>query len=623
MRVARFAGYIGLRTHDKFHGCNAQHLTNQMSELRTINDLFYRIVERKRPRVMLFKQGTKWTPIASHELYRDTVGVAKWLASSGIGKGDRVAILSENRPEWPTAEFATMLLGAVVVPIYSTLTGEQTAYMLRDSGARVVFVSSVDQFKKVQAIREQSAIEKIVVMDYIGIPEGIPMHRLMHDGPKERDAALDARAAEIGPDDLATIIYTSGTTGTPKGAMLTHGNLASNFTVSLKGFPLADDDISLSFLPLSHITARHVDYAMLYHGVTVAYCPFIDALPQALKEVRPTVMVSVPRVLEKIQKQTQLATKSGVKHTIYRKAIQVGQAYRSEILAGNKPTSRDWRIADRVVFSKVRFALGGRVRIFISGGAPLGLDLAEWYADIGIRVHEGYGLTETSPVIAVNKPAAHKIGTVGKPLPNVEVKIAADGEILVRGPSIFKGYWNQPDETAAALEPDGWFHTGDIGHIDEDGYLLVTDRKKDLIKTSGGKFIAPQPIEQKLKNNSLVAEAVVIGDKKKFPAVIIAPNFIELLPWAKSNGIDIKDRQELVNDARVREIYESIVANVNADLAQFEKLKKVLIVPDEFTIADGTLTPTLKVKRRVVEERYKAEIQHLYAEAAENVAAST
>jgi long-chain acyl-CoA synthetase len=591
-----------------------------MSQLQTINDLFYRVVERKNDRVMLFKQGAKWIPIASHELYRDVIGVAKWLTESGIAKGDRVAILSENRPEWPTAEFATMLLGAVVVPIYSTLTGEQTAYMLQDSGARVAFVSSVEQFKKVLSVREQIAIEKVVVMDYIGIPEGIPMHRLMHDGPKERDAQFDGGARQIGPDDLATIIYTSGTTGTPKGAMLTHGNLASNFTVSLQGFPLKEDnsDLSLSFLPLSHITARHVDYAMFYHGVTIAYCPFIDALPQALKEVRPTVMVSVPRVLEKIQKQTQLAAKSGVKHTIYKKALQVGQAYRNEILKGNKPTAKEWRLADRLVFSKVREALGGRVKIFISGGAPLGLELAQWYADIGIRIHEGYGLTETSPVIAVNKPAAHKIGTVGKPLPNVEVRIAEDGEILVRGPSLFKGYWNRPEETKQALEPDGWFHTGDIGHLDDEGYLLVTDRKKDLIKTSGGKFIAPQPIEQRLKNNSLVAEAIVIGDKKKFPAVIIAPNFVELQPWAKANGVDAKDREALARDPRVREMYESIVSNVNGDLAQFEKLKKVLVVPDEFTVADGSLTPTLKVKRRVVEERYRAQIQRMYAEVAEN-----
>jgi long-chain acyl-CoA synthetase len=593
-----------------------------MSKLETINELFYRMVERKSDRVMLFQQTAKWIPIASHELYRNAVGVAKSLVESGIRKGDRVAILSENRPEWATADFGTLLMGGIVVPIYPTLTGEQTAYMLADSGTRVVFVSTVEQFKKVLAIRAQTAVEQIVVMDYSGIPESIPMHPMMHNGPPERDAEFDARAQQIGRDDVATIIYTSGTTGTPKGAMLTHNNLASNVVLSLAGFPLASDDLSLSFLPLSHITARHVDYVMFYHGVTIAYCPFIDELHKTLKEVRPTAMVAVPRVFEKIQRQTQVATKSGVKHTLYKKALQVGRAYRDEILAGNKPTAKEWRIADRLVYSKVREALGGRVKIYISGGAPLGRDLAEWYADIGIRIFEGYGLTETSPVIAVNKPAAHKIGTVGRPLANVEVRIADDGEILVRGPSVFKGYWNRPNETNEALKPDGWFHTGDIGHLDEEGYLLVTDRKKDLLKTSGGKFIAPQPIEQKLKNNSLVAEAVVIGDKKKFPSVVIAPNFAELEPWARKNGIDIKDRQELVQDSRVREMYESIVANVNADLAQFEKLKKLLLLADEFSVADGSLTPTLKVKRRVVEERYRALIQRLYAEQADMVAST-
>ena len=303
-----------------------------MSQVQTINDLFYRVVERQEDRVVLSKQASKWVPISSGELYRNAVGVSKTLAGWGIQKGDRIAILSENRSEWATAEFAILLQGAVVVPIYSTLTAEQTAYMLKDSGARIAFVSSVAQFKKVQETRSQTALEKVVIMDYTEVPEGIPMHPMMESGPAERDPDFDARASQIGPDDLATIIYTSGTTGTPKGAMLTHGNLASNFVVSLQGFPLGDDDISLSFLPLSHITARHVDYAMFYHGVTIAYCPFIDELPQALKEIRPTVMVSVPRVLEKVQKQTQLAAKTGVKHTIYKKALQVGRAYREVIL---------------------------------------------------------------------------------------------------------------------------------------------------------------------------------------------------------------------------------------------------------------------------------------------------
>jgi len=583
--------------------------------VNTINEVFYSVVERNHDRVMLYKQTVKWIPISSRELYRDAVGVANSLRQWGIGKGDRVAILSENRPEWPTAEFGAMLIGAVVVPIYPTLTAEQSAYMLRDSGARMIFVSTAEQFKKVVAVRQQTALEKIVVMDYIGVPEGIPMHRLMHNGPAGRDAEFDAAARAAQPDDLATIIYTSGTTGTPKGVMLTQGNLASNLIHSMSEFAVSGPkDVSLSFLPLSHITARHVDYAMFYHGVTIAYCPFIDQLPSALREVRPTIMVAVPRVLEKIQKQVQLQTKTGVKHAVYKWAMRVGKANRAEILAGRRPAAFPWRLADRLLYSKVRKALGGRVKVYISGGAPLGRDLAQWYADIGIRIHEGYGLTETSPVIAVNKPNAHRLGTVGKPLANVEVRIADDGEILVRGPSIFKSYWNLPAETEAAFTPDGWFKTGDVGELDSDGFLLVTDRKKDLLKTSGGKFITPQPIERKLKSSSLVGEAIVIGDRQKFPSVVIAPNFAELETWARENNVAFNNRDDLLRQPKVKSLFDSIVAGVNRELAQFEKVKKILLVADEFTVADGSLTPSFKLKRRVVEERYRKRIQQMYAE---------
>jgi long-chain acyl-CoA synthetase len=585
----------------------------------TINQVFYKVIDRQLDQVMLYKQTVKWIPISSRELYRDAVGIARALSGWGIAKGDRVAILSENRPEWATAEFGTLLIGGAIVPIYSTLTPEQSAFMLTDSGARIAFVSTADQLKKLQAVQSVTRLEKIVVMDYIGIPDAIPMHRLMHGGPVERDAAFDAAAKAIGPDDLATIIYTSGTTGGPKGAMLTQNNLASNLLHSLESYPLGPGDVSLSFLPLSHITARHVDYAMFYHGVTVAYCPYIDQLKEALPDVRPTIFVAVPRVYEKIRSQAELQTKSGMKQKVYRWALKVGRAHRDEILAGKRPTSPEWKLADRLVFAKIRQALGGRVRIYISGGAPLGRDLAEWYASVGIRIHEGYGLTETSPVIALNKPNAHKIGTVGRPLQNVEVRIADDGEILVRGPSVFKGYWNMPDETAAALTPDAWFKTGDIGNLDADGFLSVTDRKKDLIKTSGGKFIAPQPIERKLQASQYVGEAIVIGDRHKFPSVVIAPDFTELERWAREHGLGSQSREQLVRNEKVCELFDGIVAEVNRDLAQFEKLKKVLLVADEFSVANGSLTPTLKLKRRVVEERYRRHIQQLY----ENSTSST
>jgi len=357
-----------------------------------------------------------------------------------------------------------------------------------------------------------------------------------------------------------------------------------------------------------------VDFAMLYRGVTLACVSAVDQLPQALMEVRPTIFVGVPRVYEKVHAQVDLKAKGFPKRWIYRWALAVGRSHRDEVLAGQTPTSTAWKLANLLIFSKVRAGLGGRAEIFVSGGAPLGRELAEWYADIGIRIHEGYGLTETSPVIAVNNPEAHKLGTVGKPLPNVEVRIAEDGEVLVRGPSVFKGYWNRPDETRSALV-DGWFKTGDIGNLDADGFLSITDRKKDLIKTSGGKFIAPQPLENSLKHNALIAEAVVLGDKRKFPSVLIAPSFSVLEEWARANRVAFSSRQELVADPKVRGLYEGIVGELNDRLARFEQLKKVLLVAEEFSPENGALTASMKLRRRVVEERYQRQIEAMYVEA--------
>lgn len=579
----------------------------------TINEVFYTAVERNFDRVMMYKQTAKWIPISSHELYRDVVGVARSLEKWGIHKGDRVAILSENRREWAVADFATQALGGIVVPIYGTLTPEQTAYILRDSGARVIFLSTVAQLQKFLAAKCQTVIEKAVIMDEASTPDAIPMHGLMPAGSAGRDPEFDARARSIGPADLATIIYTSGTTGVPKGAMLTHGNLASNLGAALQQLPMAEGDIGISFLPLAHVTARHVDYAWFYQGVTIAYCPFIDQLPAALQEVRPTIFVGVPRVYEKMYAQVQLKVQSGVRRALYNWAMKVGHAHRSETLEQKRPASLSWRLADKLVFSKVRNGMGGRVRILFSGGAPLARQMAEWFADIGVRIDEGYGLTETSPVIAVNTPAHHKLGTVGIPLSNLEVKIADDGEILVRGPSVFQGYWNLPEQTSQALT-DGWFHTGDIGNLDSEGFLSVTDRKKDLLKTSGGKFITPQPIEKALQMSPWVAEAVVLGDRRKFPAAIIAPDFRMLEPWARNNGVRFTSHEELVTDAAVRALYEGIVAEINQKLARYEQLKKFLLIAEEFSVANGLLTASMKLRRRQVEERYREQIDALYAE---------
>ena len=582
--------------------------------IATVNDIFFAIVDRAHDRVMMHRQAIQWVPISSPELYRSVAGVARALERWGIGKGDRVAILSENRPEWAIADFACQLRGVVSVPIYSTLTAEQSAFILKDAECRAIFVSSEQQLRKVQSTRTQTLVEKIVVMDSVETNQAFHMDQLMREGPAQRDHSLDARARTMVPDDLATLIYTSGTTGVSKGVMLTHGNLTSNIAYSLLGFEFVGEHLSVSFLPLSHITARHVDFAMLYNGVTLAYCPFVDQLPKTLLEVRPTMFVSVPRVYEKIHAQADIKAKAFPKNLIFRWALAVGRAHAPETLKGATPSSPAWRLADKLVYSKVRAGMGGRGQVFISGGAPLGRELAEWFSWIGIRIHEGYGLTETSPVIAVNTPRAHKLGTVGKPLGNVEVKIADDGEILVRGPSVFKGYWKRPDETANAFV-DGWFKTGDIGNLDADGFLSVTDRKKDLIKTSGGKFIAPQPIENSLKHNALIAEAIIVGDKRKFPAVVISPYFALLEDWARNNQIAFQSRSDLVANAKVQTLYEGIVEDVNRNLARFEKLKRVILVPDEFTPADGTLTHTMKVRRRAVEERYRKLIEDVYAHA--------
>jgi len=582
--------------------------------IQTLNDVFFSVVDRNSDSVLMHKQAGKWTPVGSKELYRDVLGVAQAMKMWGVARGDRCAILSENRPEWAVADFATMRIGAVVVPIYPTLTSDQIGWLLNDAGVKVLFLSSVEQLKKFRAVQPNTPVEKVVIMDDVPDSDAIPMQPLMQSGPQDRDSVSDTDAKAISPNDIATIIYTSGTTGQQKGAVLTHGNLAANISVSMDGYPVnIGRESYISFLPLSHVTARHVDYAMYYRGITLAYQPEITKLLETLQEIHPTLFVAIPRVYEKIRHNVEHKAATGIKHTIYSWALQVGREHRETILKGETPKSTSWTIANKLLFSKVREAMGGQVKYFISGGAPLGRELAEWYADIGIRIHEGYGLTETSPVIALNTPVNHRIGTVGKLLSNVQVRVADDGEILVRGPSVFKGYWKRPEETANAFQGE-WFKTGDIGNLDIDGYLSITDRKKDLIKTSGGKFIAPQPIESALKNHELISEAAVLGDRRKFAACLIRPDFDLLQLWAADNGVEFKHRDDLIQHPKVIALYESMLNEVNAKLAQFEKMKKFILIPDDFTIANGFLTPTMKLRRRAIEERYKAEIESLYTE---------
>jgi len=576
--------------------------------LDTLNDIFFGIAERDQPEFLLQLVGEQWRPISSQDFVATVGGVVSALRSWGIAKGDRVAILGENRHEWVVADMACLLLGAVVVPIYTTLTAEQTAYMLKDSGARAIFVSAEKHLDKVLSIAGSTFLEKIVVMDDVPGERAIRMSELMQ---QSGSVDLAGVGRSVQSTDLATIIYTSGTTGVPKGVMLTHGNMASNIGGFCRDFGFRQGMKSISFLPLSHVTARSVDLGLLNRGVTLAHLPILERLPKSLLEIRPELLLSVPRVYEKVHTQVELKASKFPNKDIYKWALRVGRANRATVLAGKTPSSPAWKLANKVVYSKIREGIGGRVSIFISGGAPLGKHLAEWYADVGIRIHEGYGLTETSPVIAVNTPAEHRLGSVGKPLCNVQVRIADDGEILVKGPSVFQGYWHKPLETELAFV-DGWFRTGDIGRLDEDGYLYVTDRKKDLIKTSGGKFIAPQPIENALKHNPLVAEAAVVGDKKKFPAVLIFPNFAALEARVAEKGINFSSRGELVELAPVRARYAEIVDEINGPLAQFEKLKAFRLIAEELSAASGTLTASLKLRRRAIEEQFKAKIEEMY-----------
>jgi len=580
-------------------------------EINTLADIFFASIAHDVERHVMFKRGNTWQVISSRQLYGYVATLARILKQWGIYKGDRVAILSENRPEWMIADFACVTTGIVDVPIYATLTADQTLYLLQNSGARVIFVSTLEQLRKVQSIAGQTSLEKIVVMDDISEINVIPMWSLINSASQEEDPQFDEEARGITADDLATLIYTSGTTGTSKGVMLSHGNLTTCAIMASKQAEWTPGDVYLSFLPLSHVTARHVDYVCYLDGVSLAYCAVFDQLPQMLQEAKPTIIVAVPRVYEKVRGEAERQAGHGLKRKIFDWAVRIGEKHKDEIARGETPSDPLWKLANQLVFSKIRQGFGGRSRAYFSGGAPLGKDMAEWFCAVGVPIMEGYGLTETSPTLSVNRRGAFKIGSVGKVNEGVQLKIAEDGEILVKGPTIFKGYWQMPEETRNAFV-DGWFKTGDIGELDSEGFLSITDRKKDLIKTSGGKFIAPQPIENALKSNVLIAQAAIIGDKRKYASVIISPHFPLLEDWARANGVTFTSRQELVMSDKVRDLYRGIVEDLNKRLAHFETIKKIVVVADEFTVATGEITPTLKLKRRVIEAKYKQQIDEIY-----------
>jgi long-chain acyl-CoA synthetase len=589
--------------------------------LSTINDLFRLVASAANPRAILWQdEFGLWQPISSDQIYQRVRALGETFLSWGVQKGDRIALIAENRWEWAITDFAALAIGAVNVPIYPTLTGEQIAVLLADAGSRIAVVSTRSQFDKLNAVRRQTKLERILMMDPAA-PEGAIAFSSAIVGADARGNArnpvFDALVRSVKPQDAATLIYTSGTTGEPKGVVLTHGNIAANQNVAAVDFHFDSSDALISFLPLSHVTARALDYVMYSNNVQVAYCSKFDKLPQAMHEIRPTVFVGVPRVFEKIREEVVRRTaQSPVKRRLLVWALGVGAAHRETVYDGRQPSSLVWKLANKLVYSKVREAFGGRVRIFVSGGAPLGVDTIHWFASAGIALWEGYGLTETSPLIALNTPLTHRIGAAGKPMANLDLKLASDGELLVRGPSVFNGYWQQPEASAECFTPEGFFRTGDIACFDADGFVFITDRKKELLKTSGGKLVAPQPIENKLKNNPLVAQAALVGDKHKFISVLLAPNFTALEEWARLNGVVFSSRAQLVAESRVQALYAGIVREVNASLANFESLKRFRVVPDEWTQESGEMTPSMKLKRRAINQRYAALIASLYEDEA-------
>jgi long-chain acyl-CoA synthetase len=568
------------------------------------------------------KVNGRWEPISSNEMLERVARLSYSLEQLGVKSGERVGLFSPNRPEWHIADFAILGLGAADVPIYFNESPERIAYILNHSGVGVVFVAGEMQTRRLMECRDRLASVKHIICaaapaDLAG--DVLRYENLIAAGGGDAVARYRSRARAVNADQLATIIYTSGTTGMPKGVMLSHNNFSSNVEDAFAAFPMTPEDVAVSFLPLSHVYERVIAYAYLFRGVPIAYVEHMDDLPKALVEIHPSLSAAVPRVFEKIYANTMQRghETTGLQRRIFDWAIAVARQSVPWIAYGKSvsPGIRfQWRIADPLVFSKIRHGVGGRIRAFVSGGGPLSREIAEFFWAVGVPVYQGYGLTETSPVVSSNFPSANKVGSVGQPIPNVEVRIAEDGEILVRGPCVMKGYYLKPAETAEAISSDGWLATGDVGTMDSDGYLYVTDRKKDLFKTAAGKFVAPQPIENLLKSSPLILNAVLVGDRRKYISALIVPNFANVEAAARGEGRVFSSRSAMAADPWAHALIEKEIGRVTSSLAQYETIKKFALLDHDFTFDDGQLTYTLKLKRRVIEERYARIIESLYPE---------
>jgi long-chain acyl-CoA synthetase len=593
------------------------------ASVETLVDLLEHACETfRKPDALQVKRNGVYQPITSQALHESVQRVGAGLAKLGFKKGDRIALLSENRPEWAISDQGILSIGAINVPFYVTLPAVQIADLLLDSEAGAIIVSTQLQLEKVLSIAARiPSLRQIIVMDAVSgaPPQVMPFETLVEMGRgvlQENRGAFTAMREKVQADDVASILYTSGTTGVPKGVMLTHRNIVTNVLDCAEVFELSASDVTLSFLPLCHIFQRTVDYLMLSQGVSIAYAENFETVPQNMQEVRPTAVSSVPRFFEKMYARINDAIRSSPpkKQKVTMWALGVGKEYGQKIL-NKQPVSSVLKLkhagADRLVFTKLRAKLGGRLRFFISGGAPLDKDLADFFFSVGVMILEGYGLTETSPVITVNRSRSFKLGTVGQALRRVEVKIAEDGEILTRGPAVMKGYYKQEEETREAMA-GGWFHTGDIGSLDAQGFLSITDRKKDLIVTASGKNVAPQKIEGMLKTNPYLASVVALGDQRPFISALVVPHAEKLKAQADSMGLNSRNYSDLLCSPAVREFLLAQIQAATRDLAPFEQIKRIQLLENDFTIATGELTPKMSVRRRFVEAKYKHLIDQMY-----------
>ena len=594
-------------------------------EKSTLNDLFFRATrEIRNQRAFQVKVDGSYRPVTAEEFERRCLTLGCALLELGFQPGDRAALLSGNRLEWAVTDYATLLNGGINVPIYPTLLAEQIRYILENSESAIIFCSDGEQTDKILTVRGKlPRLKHIVQFDDDVSEDVLGFADLMRSGSEclaRHGEELEQRARAVDPDQPCSYIYTSGTTGPPKGVILSHWNVMSNVKASMEILTLSDSDTALSFLPLSHILERMAGYyTMFSEGVSIAYAESVDSVPQNLLEVRPTVMISVPRLYEKMfARILDTATSGGaVKKNIFFWAKKTGERWAELTIAGEPIPpliAFGYKIADRLVFSKLRARTGGNLRFFVSGGAPLAPDIAKFFYAAGLIILEGYGLTETSPVITANTFDHYRLGTVGKPIPGVEVKIAEDGEILTRGPNVMIGYYRNEEATRAVLDPDGWFATGDIGMMTSDGYLRITDRKKDIIVTAGGKNIAPQPIENLLKTDKFISECVILGDKQPYIAALVVPNFEYLLKYAKEEGILYTSIKGLINEPKIQDLYRERVAKHNQELARYEQVKRFRILDHELTLEGGQLTPSMKVRRREVFRLYSDLIESIYQE---------